>query len=373
MKIAIDISQIVYPGTGVGKYVRNLGEHLVANSDEDFIFFGSSLRKYSELENFLRSIKTNNVHSKLLHIPPKLLSILWNDMHKFPVENFVGKVDIFHSSDWTAPPTRAINITTIYDMIVYKYPQTSDPDIVSTQKKRLHWVKKEANMIIAISQSTKKDIIDILDIPEEKIHVIYPGRDEKFVKKSLTEIDRVKKKYNIKADYILSVGTLEPRKNISRVISAFEYLQKYIYKNQGSTPELVVAGKTGWGDNISSSNKSVKLLGFVKENDLPSLYSGALFFIYPSLYEGFGYPVIEAMSCGTSVITTNRGSLKEVAGEAALFVDPNDEIDIGRKMIELLDIEKRRRLVDQGFNQVKKFSWKISAQKIVDIYKQAKR
>lgn len=371
MKIAFDISQIVYPGTGVGKYVRDLIEHLVGKYDDNFILFGSSLRKYSELKKFQESIKKRNVHTKLLPIPPTILSILWNDLHQFPIEKFIGNVDIFHSSDWTSPPTKAINITTIYDLIVFKYPQTSDTGIISTQKKRLQWVKKETDMIIAISQNTKKDIIDIMHIPDEKIRVIYPGLDKNFEKKSITEIIRVKKKYNITGDYILSLGTLEPRKNIAQAIEAFNYFQHADWKNIKNPVQLVLVGKTGWGNAPIPVGENIKTLGYVDDVDIPSVYSGASMFVYPSLYEGFGYPVAEAMACGVPVLTSNRGSLKETAGNAGIYINPEDPLDIAQKMIELYkDENRRRKFIDRGFSQVKQFSMKNMTTQTFELYKE---
>jgi len=167
MKIGIDISQIVYQGTGVANYTKNLVEKLlkIDKKNEYVLFFSSLRRKPPKLPN-LRAFK----------IPPTLLDILWNRLHICPIEWFIGEVDVFFSSDWTQPPTvKAKKVTTIHDLSPWKYPKTFHPKIVKVHQRRMKWVKKECDLIICDSQATKKDVREILKIPERKLKVIYPG------------------------------------------------------------------------------------------------------------------------------------------------------------------------------------------------------
>src|SRR5258708_654520 len=172
MKIGIDISQTAFKGTGVGNYVEQLVSHLVeVDKKNEYILFFSSLRRSNPF--FYTSSK---VTVKNFKFPPKFLDLLWNTLHIFPIEWFIGNVDVFISSDWTQPPTvKAKKATVLYDLIVYKHPEETAKKIINVQKRKLEWVKKECDMILCISEATKKDAMEILGIPEEKLTVVYPG------------------------------------------------------------------------------------------------------------------------------------------------------------------------------------------------------
>ncbi len=186
MKIGIDVSQLAYENTGVANYLKSLTETLLKiDQKNEYILFFSSLRRKFPIANFYNS----NFKLKTFRFPPILLDFLWNKLHILPIENLIGNVDIFITSDWVEPPAKkARKATIIYDLIVYKYPEESHnqfsfnwknllikPNIVASQKRKLKWVKKETDLIFAISKATKNDIVDILKIPEEKIEIIYPG------------------------------------------------------------------------------------------------------------------------------------------------------------------------------------------------------
>lgn len=176
MKIGIDISQIAY-GTGVGNYLQNLVEHLITYDKKNtYILFFSSLR--GVLPNQFVEHVSQQKHATIIQapLPPKLLDVLWNRMHIFPIEQFIGNVDLFITSDWTEPPARyAKKATILYDLIVYKFPEETATIIENTQKRKLAWVKKESDMIFCISDATRKDAEKILGIPKAKLAVIYPG------------------------------------------------------------------------------------------------------------------------------------------------------------------------------------------------------
>src|SRR3989344_4171338 len=168
MKIAIDISQIIY-GTGVSVYTRNLVSHLVKlYPHDDYLLFGGSLRRRHELATFTNRLKTT---SKFYSIPPKLMDLLWNSFHILPVEKLIGQVDVVHTSDWAEPPSQIPKVTTVHDLIPFKYPHTTQEGVRVAHKKRLAWVSQESSLILSVSRSTKLDLMDLLKIPEEKIIV----------------------------------------------------------------------------------------------------------------------------------------------------------------------------------------------------------
>ena len=176
MKIGIDISQMAYPRTGVANYVKNLVEALLAfdNKNEYILFFSSLRKKFNPSD--LQIPPDAKVTIKNVNFPPSALDLLWNKLHILPIENIIGDVDVFIASDWTQPPMKkARSATILYDLIVYKYPDETDKKIVVTHKRRLKWVKKECAMIFCISESTKKDAMDLLGIEEKRLHVINAG------------------------------------------------------------------------------------------------------------------------------------------------------------------------------------------------------
>ncbi len=363
MKIGIDISQSVYQGTGVAKYTRNLVKALLnLNTNHEFILFGSTLRRQQDLKSFVNQLShKSHFKSKIYNFPLTLLDVLWNRMHAVSIESLIGNVDVFHSSDWTEPRSSAPKVTTIHDVTVYKFPEEQNPKIIATQKRKLAWVKKESAAVIADSESTKKDIIEILKMPEEKIRVIYLGVEEQFKPQPLKTINEVKSKFGIKKEYILCVGTREPRKNLDRVIKAFKELNMKNY-------QLVIAGNAGWGKDIIP-DKNVILAGFVNDLTLAALYSGAGCFVYPSLYEGFGLPILEAMACGAPVVTSNQGSLKELAGPA-IIADPYDVESISTGIEETIKLSgtQRQKLTNTGIEHVSRFTWEKTARQTLEVY-----
>lgn len=174
MKIGIDISQLAYEGTGVEKYLGGLLQQLKKTDKKNkYVLFFSSLR--NDLPEKYRSLSGGNVEIKKYKLPPYLLDLLWNKLHVFSIEYLIGDIDVFISSDWTQPPSKAIKATILYDLIVYKSPEETDKKIIDTQKRKLQWVKKEIDKVFCISEATKKDAQEILGIDSKKLSVIYPG------------------------------------------------------------------------------------------------------------------------------------------------------------------------------------------------------
>lgn len=339
MKVGIDISQVVYSGTGVARFTRGLTEAIIKfDTTHEWIFFFSSLRQKipSDLK---KNIEKRGFKLINLPLPPTLLSFLWNTLHIIPIEALMGKFDWFISSDWTEPPSKMKKATIVHDLVFLRYPETLDNTILETQKKRLKWVKKESHLVFADSKATQKDLLNLVKIKKAQVKVIYPGVDlgKHVVKKG-------------KKPFILTVGKLEPRKNIKKLIDAFQRLDDKNIK-------LYVVGMPGWkSEDMQSPN--VHFLGYVSDEQLANLYSSCLFFVYPSLWEGFGYPIIEAMNHGAPVATSNTSSLAEIAGNDAELFDPNDTESIYLALKKLVtNSALRGELSKKGLIKSKMFTW----------------
>jgi glycosyltransferase involved in cell wall biosynthesis len=236
---------------------------------------------------------------------------------------------------------------------------------------------RKADSIIAVSENTKKDVIKFYGIVPDKVKVIHLGVDSNFSPIKNENDDSVLRRYNLKPGYILNVGTLEPRKNIVRLLEAY----RLIAADLSYAPQLVIAGGKGWlsediNKYIDSSGLKAKvvLTGYVPETDLPSLYRGAAVFAYPSLYEGFGLPPLEAMASGVPVVSSNISSIPEVVGKAGLLVDPCRIDEIARAVIMALEDDGLRdRMINDGLKRSGQFSWENTAKKTVDLYEEVLR
>ena len=334
MRVGFDISQSAYIG-GVGTYTKNLAKELSSLKELEMVFFYSSLR--SPYKGDLKGVKQ-------FKLPPILLEFLFNRTRKLPIEKFIGSIDVFHSSDWTQPPSSAKKVTTYHDVIPLKYPQWSHPKVVEVHKRRLKIVEKEIDMVIAVSESTKRDLLEVSSIPSEKITVIYEGVGKEFRVMDEKAIDEFKKKKGLPDRFVLAISGVGNRRNLERV------------KEASKGYELVILGETIKG---------------VSQEELPLLYNSASVLLYPSFYEGFGLPVLEAMACGTPVITSNVSSLPEVGGDGALYVDPDNTEEIKEKLKNVMeDKELQRELREKGLSRAKQFSWEKCARETYEIYKQ---
>ena len=374
MKIAIDISQIVY-GTGVSNYTANLVRHLLKiDKRNQYILFGTSLRQRHKLDEFKKSLGIyENVTFKFRFLPPTLFELLTNRLRILSAEKLVGQeVDVFHSSDWTQPKVKSKNtkkVTTIHDMTVYLFPSSFDPKIIKIQRQRLAKVKEEVDLVIADSRSTKEDVVKFLEIPDEKVRVVYLAASDEFRPADDEKVKDVLRKYKIKKPYILSVATQEPRKNIQKLIDSFEKI-----KEEHPDFSLVLVGKQGWGQGFHST-EGVIWTGYIPKEDLVSVYSGCRVFVYPSLYEGFGLPILEAMACGVPVVTSNNSSMVEIAKDVAILVDPRNEIQLEKaiKMVISLTLEDYQKMVRASLNCARRFTWVKTAKETLKIYMEAYR
>lgn len=360
MKIGIDISQIVY-GTGVSQYTKNLVKSLLEiDRQNEYILFGGALRRLNDLNHFTKELK-GNFQKKFYPLSPTILDFLWNRLHVFPIDNFVGSVDIFHSSDWAQPPVRrAKRMTTIHDLVPLLAPESSHPKIIAAHQRRLEWVKKEVDRVIAVSQSTKNDIITYLGIPAEKISVIYEAPDPVFKKIGETRVGETRNKYNLSKEYFLVVGT-DPRKNITRITKALKLIPV-------ASP-LVIVGRKWSLPRETVEGHNILWMGPVPSEDLASFYNGAQALIYTSLYEGFGLPILEAFACGCPVVTSNISSMPEVAGGAAVLVNPENIDDIAQGINKA--ISQRQDLIKKGLTRAKDFSWEKTARETLGVYQEA--
>ena len=275
-----------------------------------------------------------------------------------PILNKVGaRLDLFHASHQLLRPPRNTKITaTLYDMTCWLAPETHTAANVAMARRFARKVLARADGMIAISESTRADSVRILGLQPERIEVIYPGVAEPFF--GAAPVKRAK-------PYILFVGTIEPRKNLNVLLDAYEQLPPSLRDEY----DLVVAGSPGWGDadairRLRSGQPGVDYLGYVAEQDLPGLTAGATVFVYPSLYEGFGLPLAQAMAAAVPAITSNVSSLPEVAGGAAVLIDPRSVADLGAALQRvLLSPSLRAELSAAGAHRAQQYRWEVCAQK----------
>lgn len=354
MKIGLDVSQMVYSGHGVARYCKELTRALLMRGDHEYILYAGALRHRGALILRSQNKPWSSATWRLPPVPPRLARLVFNYTN-LPVDWIIGKVDVFHSSDWTEPYSKAISVTTVHDLAFYYFPDTVSPLVKKTQATRLKRVVARGTHIIADSRSTKNDLMKTYQLKSNLIDIVYPGIDSRFSPQSKTEIDRVKKKYNLPPQYLLTLGTKEPRKNLPRLIEA---------ASRQKLP-LVIAGRFGWGAKLSSSKQVIET-GYVEDTDLPALYSGASVFAYPSLYEGFGFPAVEAMACGVPVVTSNVSSLPEIVGEAGVLVNPSSIDSIFAGLTR--GVKESTRLSKLGLSQAKHFTWERTASETVQVY-----
>lgn len=356
MKIGIDIQTTLGQKTGFGFYVKNLVEELKElDSNHHYKLFAPTTQKdFSAPQRW------------------------WWDQVEMPKEAFRSKIDILHQPAFSAPifyPGKVV--VTVHDLIAMVYGE--DIPFFSRQffGRWMPYSYRRADHIISISSHTKKDLIRILGIPENKITVIYLATSNEFkpIKDRLL-LQSIQKKYNTGAKYLLHVGTLNPRKNIGLLINVFAHVVRRFPEYR-----LVITGKKGWYyeglfekvDALGLKNKVI-FTGYVADEDKPALYSGATLFLFPSLYEGFGLPPLEAMSCGVPVIASKESSIPEVVGKAGVLLPPKDEAAWVREIIRVLGSASLKKImIAKSLAQAKQFSWTKTALETVKVYEKVNR
>lgn len=363
MKIALDVSQIVYEGTGVANYTKELTSSLIKNfPQEEYVFYAGALKKLSTINHYRKSSPWKKAKWNIAPLPPKLASLLFNKLD-YSIDNLISDFDVLHTSDWTEPRSKKPTVTTVHDLVFRRYPDTVNELIKETQQLRLSRIKDQSCHIIVDSQNTKKDLIDLYKIDESRISTVYLAPSEIFTPLKKDQIKKTLTNLNLNSEYILFVGTQEPRKNLQKSIESFRsFKEKY-----KTDHKFVVVGNTGWGEKANINQKDIINLGRVDEELLPALYSGCDAFLFPSLYEGFGLPVLEAMACGAPVITSDNSSLSEISGDAAILIDPHETYEIRDALKKA--ITRKSSLESASLKQASKFSWDKTAEKTYSIYK----
>jgi glycosyltransferase involved in cell wall biosynthesis len=302
-----------------------------------------------------------------------MLGIVWHRMHLLlTAELFIGEVDLFYSSDFVLPPLRhAKAVVTVHDLSFLVLPECAEVGLKAYLSRAVPRAVRRADLVLADSIHTKNDLVNILKVPSERVVVLYSAVEDNYKPVEDEEIRQaVTSRLRLNRPFLLTVGTLEPRKNLIRLLEAFAVI------TQTFPHELLIVGRPGWMyqgiydavHRLDLQNR-VRFMGFVPEDDLPVLYSLADLFVYPSLYEGFGLPPLEAMACGVPVVCSNASSLPEVTGDAALAVDPRDTGALIEALrLVMADSSLRKGMVAKGIKQAARFSWSDSAQQLVTLF-----
>jgi glycosyltransferase involved in cell wall biosynthesis len=281
-------------------------------------------------------------------------------------------VDLFHTCKLLNPPRRAKLTATVHDLTCWLLPETHAPSNVAADKLFAERILQRADALIAVSEATRCDAVRILNLPPEKIRVIHHGIADPFFQVKPGDADVVRQRLGLARPYLLFVGTIEPRKNVDRLLNAWRDLSP----STRNEFDLVLAGPPGWAQSdtmarLRNPAPGVRYLGYVAEGDLPGLFAGATAFVYPSLYEGFGFPVAQAMAAGTPVITSCVSALPEIAGGAALLMDPLSEASLRDAMEEMLTSPSRReRSIELGRANAKRFTWEECARKSLRFFEE---
>ncbi len=375
MHIAIDYTAALKQSGGIGRYTRGLVTALAqldrANRYTLLATPDAPLEPLQALQ-----ARPNFGHT-LYPLPERWMTIAWHRLYlPLPVEWLAGPVELFHSPNFILPPTRrAKTLLTVHDLSFIRHPQGAVASLRKWLNRVVPHSLDRADHILADSHSTRQDLVQLFHLDPQHITVVGAGVEERF--KPLTDPVRlaaVRRRYHLPPEqkFILSLGTLEPRKNYTGLIAA------YHQSPARQTHHLVIAGGKGWlyDDIFAAAENSplaerIHLIGFVADEDLPALYSLADIFAYPSHYEGFGIPVIEAMACGTPVVCANCSSLPEVAGDAALQVTATDTAALAQALHRLAtDHQWRQQAIQAGFRQAQKFSWPAAARRLLAVYRQ---
>ncbi len=373
MHIAIDAHAVGTRLAGNETYIVNLIEALAETDTANrYTLYVTKREGVERFEGRWPHVEVRRIwpHTPIIRVPLALAAELRR-----------RRVDLLHVQ-FTAPPFAPCPVvTTIHDLAFEHLPETFNRRSWMQLRLTVRYTARRAAHIIAPSEYTRRDIINTYGIAPTQITVTPEAAAPRFCQASEREVERVRNLYGIGGTYILAVGSIQPRKNLPRLIRAYAALRRE--RTEGNLPRLVLVGRRAWlyHETIRVAraefgeedfDKHVIFTDYVPDADLPALYSGALCFVYPSYFEGFGLPPLEAMACGTAVITGNLGSLPEVVGDAALLFDPFDETALAHALAQVIDDEKlRARLRAKGIERAHKFSWRETARLTLQAYRKA--
>jgi len=359
MKIAIDVSSAVKrERTGIATYILGLVQGLARIDREDTFYL---CHRFSRLKKwrYLVRLDQDNFHTRIIQPP-------FNQV-------LTRRIDIAHALGARLPEFgRARRLVTVHDTFSVVSDRFSPQGYRELKNRRYREIAESDAVIVAVSEHTKRDFMEHFGAAEGRFEVIPEGVDERFSPRPEAEVRAVRKRHGLARPYLFYVGTLEHRKNVVGMMAAYGLLRE-----AGLEVDLALAGGQGWAyEEIEEvltehpEREGIRLLGYVSNDELPALYSGAACFLFPSLYEGFGLPVLEAMACGTPAVTSNRSSLPEVAGDAALLVDPDEPAEIAGAVKKVLEEgSTRERLIERGRMRAREFTWEAAARRTLGLYR----
>jgi glycosyltransferase involved in cell wall biosynthesis len=376
VRIIIDYTPAVHQGAGIGRYTRGLVDALTrldTRHQYTLLVLGRAGAR------FIPGALPANFKLRYVPLSDRWATVLWYRLNlPLPVDLFAGRADLFHGPSFTLPPSFIPSLLTVHDLSFLRYPQGAHPALLAWLSRAVPRSLRRARHVLADSESTRSDLIELMGIPAGRITVIGAGVDERF--RPVTDpatLAGVRARYRLPDRFILGISTLEPRKNFTGLIAAFSRLATATGRPSSVADlHLVIAGGKGWlyddifaAADASPVRERIHFTGFVADEDLPALYTLADLFAFPSHYEGFGIPVLEAMACGTPVVCADNSSLPEVAGDAALWVASTDTDALADAMQRLLvDTSLRTGLIERGLAQARKFTWEGAARRLLEVY-----
>lgn len=371
MNIALDGMPLSSQLTGVGHYTLELARNLALAAPTDSFTLVSPQPPLPSNLDALQNHSTPNL--SYVNVERGALNRRWWSIG-LPLYLSRSSFDLFHGTNYEIPLwSRRPSVVTIHDLSLLLHPDAHERRLVRRARWRLPLMLKSASKIITPSTSVKTELCETFGINPEKVSVTPEAPRPSFRRREDTQVIELRRRLDVDGDFILYVGTIEPRKNLRRLVEAFEQL----LRTTSLFPKLVIAGGQGWlMDDFTSFIRQKRLenriclTGYLEDEDLCALYSSCKAFVYPSLYEGFGLPPLEAMACGAPVISSRIPSLVETVGSAARLVDPYDIDDLAKAMIEILSDEKmRERYARLSREHVQKFSWEQTALKTLEAYR----
>ncbi len=380
MRIAIDYNAALRQTAGIGRYTRELVHAFLqlASGDQLVLFYAA--RDLPPDHAGLRGLRELQIHFPQVATAPiplaeRWLTIMWQRARlPLPVERWTGPVDLVHAPDFVLPPVRsAPTLLTVHDLTFHVHPETAHANLRRYLARAVPRSLRRASHVLADSASTRRDLQRLMGVDPMRVTVLYPGVGPQFRAVAKAEIlEAVRLRYQLPERFLFFIGTLEPRKNLNRLMAAFERLRATGRKLD--EVQLLLGGKPGWLSEpiLEQAQRApgVRLLGPIPDEDLPALYTLAAATVYPSLYEGFGFPPLEALACGTPTLVANTSSLPEVVGDLGVLVDPADVASIAAG-IECVLHERNVRDAAKfhGPAQAARFTWERAGRQLLDVYR----